>query len=108
MTFGAMQTGGLFLFLPNMAAARNSVASMIKLSDTVPEIEADSPDGKTFAGISAQGQIRLENVHFRYPTRPTIHVLHGLDLAIELSTFCMLPWPSSNVCLLLLGLLGIY
>ncbi|KIM55448.1 hypothetical protein SCLCIDRAFT_30386 [Scleroderma citrinum Foug A] len=89
-TFGAMQAGGLFLFVPDMAAARNSAASMIKLFDTVPEIESDSPDGKTFAGISVKGQIRLENVHFRYPTRPTVRVLRGLDLTVEPGTFIAL------------------
>jgi len=89
-TFGAMQAGGLFLFVPDMAAACNSAASMIKLFDTVPEIQADSPDGKSFEGISVQGQIRLENVHFRYPTRPTVRVLRGLDLTIEPSTFVAL------------------
>ena len=85
-----MQAGGLFLFVPDMAAARNSAASMIKLFDTVPEIESDSPDGKTFAGISVKGQIRLENVHFRYPTRPTVRVLRGLDLTVEPGTFIAL------------------
>lgn len=85
-----MQAGALFLFVPDMAAARNATASMVKLFDTIPDIEADSPDGKTFEGINVGGQLRLENVHFRYPTRPAVRVLRGLDLTIEPGAFVAL------------------
>ena len=35
-------------------------------------------------------QVCFENVHFRYPTRPTIHVLHGLNITIEHGTYVAL------------------
>jgi len=63
---------------------------MIQLFDTVPEIDADSPDGKTLAGINVKGQIRLENVHFQYPTRPTVRVLRGLNLTVEPGSYVAL------------------
>ncbi len=30
-----------------------------------------------------QGRLRLENVHFRYPTRPTVRVLRGLEIDVQ-------------------------
>ncbi|KAL4080878.1 P-loop containing nucleoside triphosphate hydrolase protein [Scleroderma citrinum] len=89
-TFGAMQAGDVIQFMPDMSFARSAGAAMIKLFDTTPEIEADSPDEKTFPAGSVEGQIRLENVHFRYPTRPAVRVLRGLNLTIERGTYVAL------------------
>ena len=44
-----MQAGGVFQAIPDILAARSAAASIIKLFDTVPEIEVDSTDMKTFA-----------------------------------------------------------
>jgi len=85
-----MQAGNVFQFVPDMSSARGAAAAMIKLFDTVPEIEADSPDGKVFSARKVDGQIRLDNVHFRYPTRPTVRVLRGLNLTIERGTYVAL------------------
>jgi len=37
---------------------------------------------------AAKGHIRFENVHFRYPTRPHVPVLRGLDVEIKPGQFC--------------------
>ncbi|KAL4062317.1 P-loop containing nucleoside triphosphate hydrolase protein [Scleroderma yunnanense] len=89
-TFGAMQAGNVFQFVPDMSSARGAGAAMIKLFDTVPEIEVDSPDEKTFSASSVEGQIRLDNIHFRYPTRPAVRVLRGLNLTIDHGTYVAL------------------
>jgi len=85
-----MQAGLVFQGVPDMSVARGAAASIIKLFDTVPEIEVDSTDMKTFAQRSVQGQICLKDVHFRYPTRPTVPVLRGLNLTIEPGTYVAL------------------
>ena len=79
-----------FQSVPDMSTARGASASIIKLFDVVPEIEVDSTDMKTFAQKSSQGQICLKDVHFRYPTRPTVPVLRGLNLTIEPGTYVAL------------------
>ncbi|KAL4080879.1 multidrug resistance protein 4 [Scleroderma citrinum] len=85
-----MQAGNVFQFVPDMSSARGAGAAMIKLFDTVPEIEVDSPDEKTFSASSVEGQIRLDNIHFRYPTRPAVRVLRGLNLTIDHGTYVAL------------------
>ena len=80
----------VFQSVPDMSAARGAAASIIKLFDTVPEIEVDSTDMKTFAQKSVQGRICLKDVHFHYPTRPGVRVLRGLNLTVEPGTYVAL------------------
>ena len=74
-----MQAGNVFSFVPDISSARGAGAAIIKLIDSTPEIDAESTEGKTFEGEDVRGQIRFENVHFRYPTRPGIRVLRDLS-----------------------------
>ena len=73
-----------------MSTARGAAASIITLFDTVSEIEADSSGVEIIERKAAGGQIRLDNVHFRYPTRPAARVLRGLNLTIESGTYVAL------------------
>ena len=43
---------------------------------------------------SVQGHVRFENVHFRYPTRPSVRVLRGLNLDVPPGTYVALVGPS--------------
>ncbi len=54
----------------------------------VPAIDSERDDGKQMP--DCEGLLRLENVHFRYPTRPAVSVLRGLDLEIKPGTYCAL------------------
>ncbi|KAI5988982.1 multidrug resistance protein 4 [Pisolithus albus] len=85
-----MQAGSVFAFVPDISSARGAGAAIIKLLDSTPEIDAESPEGKTFEGKKVEGQIQLENVHFRYPTRPTVPVLRGLNLTVAPGTYVAL------------------
>ncbi|KAI6118155.1 P-loop containing nucleoside triphosphate hydrolase protein [Pisolithus sp. B1] len=80
VTFGVMQAGNVFSFVPDVSLARGAGAAIVKLLDSIPEIDAEAPGGKTFQGRNIGCQIDLEDVHFRYPTRPTVAVLRGLNL----------------------------
>ncbi|KAI6010757.1 P-loop containing nucleoside triphosphate hydrolase protein [Pisolithus orientalis] len=90
VTLGAMQAGGVFSFAPDMSSARGAGAAIIKLLDSTPEIDAEATEGLTFEGRSVDGQIRLADIHFRYPTRPTVTVLRGLNLTVAPGTYVAL------------------
>jgi len=89
-TFGAMQAGNVFAFVPDISSARGAGAAIIKLVDSTPEIDAESTEGKTFEAEVVRGQIRIENVHFRYPTRPDVRVLRDLSFTVEPGTYVAL------------------
>lgn len=76
--------------MPDISSARGAGASIVKLIDSTPEIDAESTAGKTLKGEKVRGQIRFENVHFRYPTRPGVRVLRDLSLKVEPGTYVAL------------------
>ncbi|KAI6112070.1 P-loop containing nucleoside triphosphate hydrolase protein [Pisolithus croceorrhizus] len=80
VTFGVMQAGNVFSFVPDVSLARSAGAAIVRLLDSIPEIDAEAPGGKAFQERNIGCQIDLEDVHFRYPTRPTVPVLRGLNL----------------------------
>ncbi|KZV69067.1 P-loop containing nucleoside triphosphate hydrolase protein [Peniophora sp. CONT] len=86
--FGTIQAGSVFSFVPDISSAHSAATDLIHLVDNVPVIDAESDEGKTPKDV--QGHIRLENVHFRYPTRPGVRVLRGLDLDIRPGTYVAL------------------
>ncbi|KAF9242530.1 P-loop containing nucleoside triphosphate hydrolase protein [Melanogaster broomeanus] len=88
--FGAMQAGNVFSIVPDISAARGAAATIVKLIDATPEIDAESTEGKTLSGKSVEGQIRFDNVHFCYPTRPGVCVLRGLSIKVEPGTYVAL------------------
>lgn len=87
-TFGAIQTGNIFSFVPDISAAKGAGSSIIRLLDSRPKIDAESTDG--IVPQNVRGQIKFENIHFRYPTRPGVRVLRGLDLTVEPGTYVAL------------------
>lgn len=89
-TFGAIQAGNVFAFVPDISSAKGAGAAIIKLIDSIPEIDAESTEGKNISGETVRGQIRFEDVHFRYPTRPGVRVLRGLSFKVEPGTYVAL------------------
>ncbi|KAH7103350.1 multidrug resistance protein 1 [Auriculariales sp. MPI-PUGE-AT-0066] len=86
--FSAIQAGNVFSFVPDMSAAKGAATDVIKLLDSTPEVDSESKDGQVLK--QADGRIVFEDVHFRYPTRPGVRVLRGLNLTIEPGTFVAL------------------
>lgn len=89
-TFGAIQAGNVFSFVPDISSAKGSGTAILKLLDSIPEIDAESTEGKKVEPSQTRGHIRFENVHFRYPTRPGVRVLRDLSLQIEPGTYVAL------------------
>ena len=65
---------------------------MFDLLDMRPRVDVDSTDGKI--PTSVLGEIKMQAVHFRYPSRPSVPVLQGLTLNVQPGTFAALVGPS--------------
>jgi ATP-binding cassette, subfamily B (MDR/TAP), member 1 len=78
----------VFAFVPDISSARSAASDMLRLLDAQPEVDAESTEGKIPQNV--KGHIRLQDVHFRYPTRPGVRVLRGLDLSVEPGTYVAL------------------
>lgn len=64
-----------------MSKARSSAADFIKLIDAEPEIDADDQSGTVIERSS--GHLRFRDIRFRYPTRPHVPVLRGLNIEVH-------------------------
>ena len=85
--FGAMQSGSVFVHSPDISSAQTAGSDIIRLLDSIPEIDAESKEGKVVGSNVIKGHIRIDNIHFRYPTRPGTRVLRGLSLEIDPGTY---------------------
>ncbi|BGP16128.1 hypothetical protein JCM10213v2_004122 [Rhodosporidiobolus nylandii] len=94
IVFGSIQAGNVFSFVPDMSSAQGAAANIVELYDSVPDIDAEDPSGEPFPLEKAEGHIRFENVHFRYPTREHVPVLRGLDIEIKPGQFVAMVGPS--------------
>lgn len=79
--FGAQSAGTVFSFAGDMSKAKNAAAELKKLFDLRPKIDPWNPDGQKIDDV--QGHVEFRDVHFRYPTRPDVPVLRGLNLTIK-------------------------
>ena len=83
-----MQAGNVFSRAPDISSAHGAASEVVSLLDSLPEIDAYSTEGKILPNVN--GQIRLEDVHFRYPTRPGVRVLRGLSISVQAGTYVAL------------------
>lgn len=88
VVFGSIQAGNVFNFVPDISNFQNAANDMLKVLDNQPEIDSESTEGQKIRELT--GNIRFEGVHFRYPTRPTVRVLRGLDLDIKAGSYVAL------------------
>lgn len=88
VTFGAIQAGNVFSFVPDISSAKGAGSDLIRIMDSVPEIDAESTEGDIIKDV--RGHITFEGVHFRYPTRPGVRVLRDLNITVEPGTYIAL------------------
>ncbi|KAI9507265.1 P-loop containing nucleoside triphosphate hydrolase protein [Russula earlei] len=86
--FGAIQAGNVFTFVPDVSSAHSAASDIIQLLDARPDIDAESSEGNVPQNV--KGHIQLQDVHFRYPTRPGVRVLRGLNITVEPGTYVAL------------------
>ncbi|KAK0503658.1 ste6-like protein [Armillaria luteobubalina] len=89
-TFAAIQAGNIFQHAPDMSEAKEASEGIVRIFDSMPEIDAQSPNGEPLKREDTNGHIRFEGVHFRYPTRPGVRVLRDLNLDIKQGTYVAL------------------
>jgi ATP-binding cassette subfamily B (MDR/TAP) protein 1 len=82
--------------VPDISSAKGASSDVVKLLDSRPEIDAESLEGKHLATEIVRGQVHFDNVHFRYPTRPTVRVLRGLSLKVKPGTYIALVGASGS------------
>ncbi|KAG8177025.1 hypothetical protein JTE90_029687 [Oedothorax gibbosus] len=61
--------------------ARGSAANIYSIIERVPLIDSSSKEGKK--PRSVRGTIRIRDVYFNYPARPTVPILKGVSLDIH-------------------------
>ena len=66
-----------------MGKARHAAQELKTLFDLQPTIDTWSTTGDILPVDSVSGTIEFRDVHFRYPTRPEVPVLRGLNLTIK-------------------------
>lgn len=84
--FASIQAGNVFTFVPDASKANGAAAAIFRLLDDVPEIDATSDEGIKLNPAEVKGHIRLEGVHFRYPSRPAVRVLRDLTINVPPGT----------------------
>lgn len=79
--FGTQSAGTVFSFAGDMSKARNAANELRKLFERKPAIDPWSTDGERAENV--EGHVEFRDVHFRYPTRPDVPVLRGLNITIK-------------------------
>ena len=86
VVFAALQAGNVFNFVPDASKAGSSAQALFRLFDNEPEIDATSTEGIKLDADKVIGHIKMEGIHFRYPTRPGVRVLRELDVDVPPGT----------------------
>ena len=113
MFFGILSASQGSTFAPNYAKARLSAKRIFALVDLVPSIDSYSEEGDKpvcchvfqlmhmythyyYLVVQAKidGQVSLEKVEFKYPARPNVPVLKGLNLSVKPGQTLALVGPS--------------
>ncbi len=79
-TMVAIALGSLASLWSSLQRAAGATDRLFEISDTIPEIrDPDSPVSLP----EVRGEIRFEHVEHRYPTRPEVAVLRGVELTLR-------------------------
>lgn len=60
---------------------RGAAAKLFATIDRIPDIDSADPGG--LQPEQVQGEIRLEDIHFTYPSRPNVPIVKGLNLTFR-------------------------
>jgi len=90
--FGAQSAGQVFSFAADMGKAKRAATTVKTLFERKPEIDTWSQEGEKIQDI--EGHVEFRDVHFRYPTRPHVPVLRGLNLTVKPGQYIALVGPS--------------
>ena len=88
IVIGSSGLGRIFSTVPDLKNARDAGVNILRLMKRQPLIDIESKEG--LPADNLQGSISFQNVVFKYPTRPDITVLNGLDLQVKPGQFVAL------------------
>nr|CAD7261440.1 unnamed protein product [Timema shepardi] len=77
----SMNIGMSSPYFETFSISKGAAAKVFSLIDRISPINSMSPDGKHPSSIN--GSIEFKNIHFKYPSRPDVKVLQGLNLTIN-------------------------
>lgn len=80
-TMVAIALGGLASLWSSLQRAAGATERLFEIADTVPEIR--DPEDPEPLPEPVRGEVRFEQVEHRYPTRPDVAVLSGVDLVLR-------------------------
>ncbi|RMZ93879.1 multidrug resistance 1, partial [Brachionus plicatilis] len=92
MTFSALILARSYSFLPDQKLASSAAKTAFKIIERKSQIDSFSEEG--LRPEKVVGNIKFENVHFRYPNRPKVKVLNGFNLEVKNGTTNALVGPS--------------
>uniref|UniRef100_A0A182J704 ABC-type xenobiotic transporter n=1 Tax=Anopheles atroparvus TaxID=41427 RepID=A0A182J704_ANOAO len=93
LIFGAWMLGQALAYAPNVNSAVLSAGRLMKLFDRTPRMHNPTTSYHSLSQRT-EGDIKFTDVEFRYPTRPTVPVLQGLNLDIGKGQTVALVGPS--------------
>ncbi|RXK41700.1 ATP-binding cassette, subfamily B (MDR/TAP), member 1 [Tremella mesenterica] len=93
--FASIQAGNIFTFVPDASKAASAAQAIFRLVDYQPTIDENtSAPGIVLDPSKVEGHIKLEGIHFRYPSRPGVRVLRELDVDCPAGKYVALVGPS--------------
>lgn len=78
ITISAMGVSQATGMAPDSNKAKDSAASIFQILDSKPKIDSSSDTGITLSTLV--GEIELEHVSFKYPTRPDVQIFRDICL----------------------------
>lgn len=81
VTFSSMSLGRLFAQMPDSKKARDACETALNVMNRTSKIDSMSDEG--IRPESVKGEIKFKNVYFKYPNRPNLKVLNGLNLHVN-------------------------
>lgn len=83
--FGAFGAGQASAYGPDASKGKRAAIKIFRVTETPSEINAmdPAPEGTHEMPADFKGEIKFENVWFRYPTRPNQWIFKGLNLQIN-------------------------
>uniref|UniRef100_A0A5S6QCS5 Bile salt export pump n=1 Tax=Trichuris muris TaxID=70415 RepID=A0A5S6QCS5_TRIMR len=91
LTFCGMSMGQACCFIPDLAKARVSAATVFSMMQTEPKIDSCSTTGLRPA---LTGKAKLNGIHFAYPARPDVPIFRGLNLNVHANKTVAIVGPS--------------
>ncbi|XP_019190190.1 PREDICTED: ABC transporter B family member 9-like [Ipomoea nil] len=79
---------------PDLNKAKDSATSIFDILDRKPKIDSSSDQGTTLSSV--RGDIELEHVEFKYPTRPDIQIFKDMCLTMPAGKTCALVGESGS------------